>query len=115
MTIASAKIDTQPKRVKRPRKGWHREDVKAELRKRGWTLKRVGEENGYASRSVRQCLVQSWPNVERIIADILKTEPWVIWPQRYNDYGQPVQDGNPNMVKLSHAGRPRNAKLQVVK
>jgi hypothetical protein len=58
--------------------------------------------------------VQSWPNVERIIANILGVEPWVIWPERYNDFGQPVQDGNPNMVKLSHAGRPRNVDLKAV-
>ncbi|EAU53565.1 helix-turn-helix domain-containing protein [Mariprofundus ferrooxydans] len=105
----------QPKRVKRPRTGWHREDIKAELRKRGWPLVRVSTEHGYARKSAQATLGHSWPKMERIIANILEVEPWEIWPHRYNDYGQPVQDGNPNMVKLSHAGRPRNVELQVVK
>lgn len=78
-------------------------------------MRRVSIEHGYAERSAQQVLNRSWPQIERIIADILEVEPWVIWPDRYNDYGQPVQDGNPNMVKLSHAGRPRNVELKVVK
>jgi Ner family transcriptional regulator len=113
------KIDGHQKagltRIKRPRIGWHRADIKAALEKAGWSMAALSESHGYNRGVAGHALAQSYPAAERMIAAALGVEPWVIWPDRYNDYGQPIQPGNPNMVKLSHAGRRRNAKLQVVK
>lgn len=119
MPNKTPKIDVRQKagltRIKKPRVGWHRADIKAALEKAGWSLSSLSRASGYSRASVGLALAQSYPAAERIIAYVLNVEPWVIWPDRYNDYGQPVQPGNPNIVKLSHAGRRRNAELQVVK
>jgi len=119
MSAKVNQIDRQQKagvsRIKKPRTGWHRADIKAALEKTGWSMSALSRAHGYNRGVVTQALSNSYPAVERIIADALGIEPWVIWPDRYNDYGQPVQPGNPNMVKLSHAGRRRNVELQVVK
>jgi len=112
MKTTNSKINIQKKRVKKPRNDWHREDVKAALRKLGWPLCRLSVEYGYAPRSAGHVLAHTWPQIERIIADILKMQPWEIWPSRYNDYGEPIQDGNPNMVRLKKGGRPRNVNVQ---
>ena len=115
MTEKAKQLYSHIKRVNRPSQDWHRADIKAELEKRGWTLSRLSIEHDYYRGAVTAALTYSWPAMERIIADTLDLQPWEIWPSRYNDYGQPVQDGNPNMVKLSHAGRPRNVDLNAGK
>ena len=112
-------INTQQKagltRIKKPRKGWHRADIKAAIEKAGWTWTSLSVACGYDRSTVSKVLSHSYPAVERIVADVLGVEPWVIWPDRYNDYGQPVVPGNPNMVKRSWGGRKRNVELKVVK
>ncbi|CCK09528.1 Ner-like regulatory protein [Cronobacter sakazakii 696] len=30
-------------------------------------------------------LTRPWPRGEKIIAEALGTEPWIIWPSRYHD------------------------------
>lgn len=114
MPVAEAKINNPIKKVRRPRHGWHRADIKAALEKLGLSLKAVGLDAGFGPRSGAKVLDTWWPNMERVVADALGVEPWDIWPDRYNDYGQPVQQGNPNKVKASNAGRPRNVNLQAV-
>jgi len=113
------KIDMQQKagltRIKKPRKGWHRADIKAALEKRGLKLSDLARANGYTRSVITGAFTHSYPVVERIVADALDVQPWDIWPERYNDYGQPVQDGNPNMVKRNWGGRKRNVELTVVK
>ncbi len=119
MTANTKQIDNQQKtgltRIKKPRNGWHRADIKAALEKRGWTLASLSLAHDYNRGVVTQALSNFYPAVERLIADALETEPWIIWPDRYNDYGQPVQEGNPNMIKRTWGGRKRNVELKVVK
>lgn len=116
MSVEMSKIDTHKNRVRKPRSGMHREDIKAALKKAGVTPSTLSRDNEYSRNAVSDTINgRWWPSVEKIIADALDKEAYQIWPERYNDYGQPVQQGNPNMVKLSHAGRPRNVQLTVVK
>jgi len=112
MEIKQAKINSPTKRVKRPKQGWHRADIKCQLEKLGITFKALGLEAGYGPRSASRVQVFWWPAIERLVANKLGVEPWEIWPERYNDYGQPVQQGNPNKVKVSRAGRPCNVNVQ---
>ncbi|MDX8389184.1 MAG: helix-turn-helix domain-containing protein [Mariprofundaceae bacterium] len=114
MSMISQKIDKPKNKVKRPKKGWHSVDIKSSLEKQGIRLAALSLDAGYSRNVVSDTINHRWwPAIERVIADALKTKPWILWPDRYNDYGQPVQQGNPNMVKLSHAGRPRNVKVEV--
>jgi len=116
MPTIQQKIDSPKIKVNRPQTGWHPADIKAALEKRGIRLAWLSHDAGYSRNAVSDAINGKWwPAIERIIADALDTKPWVLWPERYNNDGKPVQQGNPNMVKLSHAGRPRNVELQLVK
>jgi len=112
MDTKKAKLNNQLKKVKRPKQGWHRADIKCQLEKRGYTLRKVGLDAGYCPRAAQKVFGTWWPRIERLIADTLEVEPWEIWPERYNDFGQPVQPGNPDKVKVSSPGRPRNVNVQ---
>jgi Ner family transcriptional regulator len=114
MEKQKAKLNSQLKRVKRPSKGWHKADVKCALEKRGYTLKRVAAEAGYCDRAAQMAWGKWWPAIEHVIARAIGVEPWEIWPERYNDFGQPVVPGNPDKVKTTSPGRPRNVKLRAV-
>lgn len=70
---------------------WHPWDIKAALGKKGYSMTRVGVENGYHKVSPFDALRKSWPAMERIIADIIGVEPWVIWPSRYDEFHQPLR------------------------
>lgn len=119
MSEHTQKINTPQKagltRIKKPRKGWHRADIKAALEKRGLMLSDLARAHGYSRSVITGAFTHSYPVIERIVADALGVQPWDIWPDRYNDYGQPVQPGNPNMVKRNWGGRKRNVELKVVK
>ena len=68
--------------------GWHPEDIKAALRKRGWTIARIGREMGYAFPDTpRKVFVQPWPYMEQVVADLLHIHPAEIWPDRYKADG----------------------------
>jgi Ner family transcriptional regulator len=65
-------------------RGWHPEDIKAALRKRGWTLQAVAKEAGVSHTAVSTCLRSgASADARSVIAKILGTDPAVIWPDRY--------------------------------
>jgi len=70
--------------AKRPRiTDMHHEDIKALVRKRGWTFcaieKAYGLPKGTVSKAARRPLV----NGELAIAEILSLSPRQIWPSRF--------------------------------
>ena len=65
-------------------KDWHRADIVAELRKAGWSLRRLSEHHNYASpTTLTTALERAWPKGERLIASAIGIEPARIWPSRY--------------------------------
>lgn len=84
MTSTARKITSRP--------GWHWADVKAAMAKKGYTLMRIGRENGYAANSPSMVRNKPWPQMERIIAGIAEVPPFVIWPDRYDKYGKPIKE-----------------------
>jgi Ner family transcriptional regulator len=62
---------------------WHPADVLAALKKRGLTLAGLSVANGYHPTAAGKALRQSWPAVEKLIADALDVLPEQIWPSRY--------------------------------
>ena len=69
---------------KRPSVDWHRADIVAELRKAGWSLRKLSKYHGYASpNTLVNALARPWPKGERMVADAIGVEPWDIWPSRY--------------------------------
>lgn len=84
---------------------WHPEDVKAAIRKTGITLTDLSIGAGYEKSAVGKALFQPWPQVEDIIAERLGTDPWVIWPSRYDSSGHPKR-----RAELMGNRSPRGAK-----
>ena len=74
--------------------GWHKEDIKAELRKRGVTMADISRALGHSQPdTVRKVFTQVWPAMEQLIADILEVHPAMIWPERYWRDGTPKGRG----------------------
>lgn len=83
-------------RSPRPRPDWHREDIKAALRKRGHTLISLSRSLGLVDSNVTRILATGRSaRVQALIANILDVPPQVIWPSRYNADGTPRRRGQP--------------------
>lgn len=78
---------------------WHREDIKAAIRKQGITVADLARANGYDNPSTfANVFRMPYPKVERIIAKFLGKKPEEIWPSRYKDKPNPKF----NTVVASH-------------
>ena len=62
---------------------WHPADIKAELNKKGLTLRALSIANNMHQDSLKNTLRMRYPRGERIIAAALGYEPEEIWPNRY--------------------------------
>lgn len=62
---------------------WHPADIKAELNKKGLTLRALSVANNMHPDSLKNALRTSYPRGERIIAAALGYQPEEIWPERY--------------------------------
>lgn len=67
--------------------GWHREDIKAAIRKRGTSLEKLSEANGLDRRACSLALLRPHFAAEMVIAEFLGVSPRQIWPQRYDGDG----------------------------
>lgn len=67
--------------------GWHREDVKAAIRKKGQTLTSLSKLNGFSPAYLRNALRRPLYDGEQIIAKFLGIDPHELWPERYNADG----------------------------
>ena len=70
-------------RAARPLSGWHVEDVKAAIRKKGQTLSSLSRMHRLSDSYLRGTLIRHRPRGEAIIASFLGVHPWDIWPERY--------------------------------
>lgn len=78
--------------MKRASKGWHREDIKAALRKKYGSLASLSKEWGLASASISNTLKRAVHSVptERRIAQALGVQPHALWPDRWSPEGSPL-------------------------
>lgn len=72
-------------------RGWHPEDIKAAIRKRGTTLSDLSRAHGYNDQAARLALRnrRSYA-VEAVIAAELGVPAHQIWPDRYDSNGKPL-------------------------
>jgi len=75
-------------RRKRQR-GWHKEDIRAEIRKTGVTLTELALNNGMEQSAVRVALCRPHFAAEQLIAKHLGRKPQDLWPDRYEADGTP--------------------------
>lgn len=86
-----------------PLSGWHPEDVKAAIRKKGVTLTSLALQHRFSEAYLRNTLMRPLYEGEQIIAKFLRVPAQQIWPDRYND------DGTPNYGRWRTQQRARRA------
>ena len=64
-------------------KNWHRADIVAALKKKGWSLRALSMEAGLSTNTLRSALAAPYLKGERIIAAAIGVKPEEIWPERY--------------------------------
>lgn len=69
--------------------GWHAEDVKAAIRKRGITVTELALKNRLSESYLRNALIRPLYRGEQIIARFLGVPAQSIWPDRYHADGTP--------------------------
>jgi Ner family transcriptional regulator len=74
--------------------GWHAEDVKAAIRKKGMTLTALSNKHQYSDSYLRGTLIRHRPRGEEIIARFLGVSPAEIWPERYASGGAKRRSGH---------------------
>ncbi len=62
---------------------WHRADIIAALRKKGWSLRQLSLQGGYSEKTLYAALERPYLKCEKIIASAIGVAPEVIWPNRY--------------------------------
>ena len=87
-----------------PKKVWHIEDIKAEVRKRGATMSEVALNAGLYPNQLSQCLRFPSPRSNQAIAEFLGLTVHDLWPQWFDADGQ----RRPGLIKPSDSQRARH-------
>lgn len=62
---------------------WHRADILAELRKKGWSLRSLASEGNVSYNTLKTVLDKPYPKMERLVANAIGVAPEVIWAGRF--------------------------------
>ena len=68
--------------------GWHAEDIKAAVRKKGLSLKALALSNGLCESACRASLRRPQPGADKVISEFLGVSLSILWPERYGQQGQ---------------------------
>jgi len=77
---------------------WHREEIKAAVRKTGLTLTELSLSKGLPEHACRAALAGRHPAGEAAISEYIKVPLWVLWPGRWR---QPRRKGDP-AIRIDH-------------
>jgi Ner family transcriptional regulator len=72
-------------------KGWHKEDIKAAIRKRGKTMNDLARDCGLPNSTVRNALARPVMSGEQAIARFLDIPPHELWPDRWTPEGRRIR------------------------
>lgn len=75
---------------------WHPVDIKAALYKRDLSLAELARRHDVSLNAMSRMLRRPNPAIERLVADAIEVEPWVIWPDRYDAFHRPRAEGRPS-------------------
>jgi Ner family transcriptional regulator len=73
------------------RNGWHKEDIKAEIRKRGSTMNALARERGLPPSTIRNALTRPVFSGEVAIAEFLGVPAHQLWPDRWTSEGRRIR------------------------
>jgi Ner family transcriptional regulator len=62
---------------------WHRADIVAELKKKGWSLAALSRQAGLSPNTLKTALATPYLKGEKIIAAAIGVPAERIWPSRY--------------------------------
>lgn len=71
--------------------GWHKEDIKAAIRKRGTTMNELARERGLPPSTVRNALIRPAFSGEVAIAEFLGVPAHELWPERWTKDGRRIR------------------------
>lgn len=74
-----------------PGADWHPEDIKAAVRRQGWSLRQLSLSRGLGENTLRHALRTPYPAYERVIAEVIGVPPEQIWPSRYQRAGRALR------------------------
>jgi Ner family transcriptional regulator len=69
-------------------RGWHAEDIKAAVRKKGCSLKALALSNDLSESACRASLCRPQPAADKVISDFLGVPLCRLWPDRYDRNGR---------------------------
>lgn len=72
----------QKNSAKQTPKDWHRADVVAALKRKGWTVRTLSRRPQLSEYTLYTALDRSYPKGERIITEALGLSVQEIWPER---------------------------------
>ncbi len=75
-------------------RGWHPEDIKAAIRKRGKTVTQLARDNGLSDAACRLAFIRPSPTGELVISTFLGVPLQELWPDRYDPYGRRLATRN---------------------
>ena len=85
---------------RRSPKGWHKEDIKAAIRKRGTTLTQLAIDSGLYRSAIRVALIVPTYRAEQAVARFLGVAAEEIWPDRYDADGTPRHPRAPRADRI---------------
>jgi Ner family transcriptional regulator len=73
------------------KRGWHAEDIKAAVRKKGCSLKSLALDNKLSESACRASLCRPQPAADRVISEFLGVALHKLWPARYDPDGRRIR------------------------
>ncbi len=74
-----------------PKNGWHKEDIKAAIRKRGTTMNALARDLDLPTSTVRNALVRPVYSGEMAISRFLGVAAHELWPDRWAPDGRRIR------------------------
>lgn len=93
-----------------PAQRW--EWLKYQLRSRGSSFRKLGDELGVSSNAVLMAKYGPYPRMERAIARKLGLSPTAIWPERWNVDGTPSRQRPNRAEKCATSQAQKNYRVQ---
>lgn len=89
------------------RAGWHKEDIKAAIRKRGKTLGQLALDADLYESAIRVALITPSYMAEQVIAAFIEVPAHELWPERYDEEGNPLHPQARKYLIAAKAGESR--------
>lgn len=87
---------------KAPKKVWHKEDIKAAIRKKGLSLTALAITHSLPEASVRNALSRPLVSGEKAIASFLDVPLHELWPERWTKSGQRIRPRYAHKYTTNH-------------